>query len=97
VNTIKGSSTTIEANAIKTAIGIMQIIYTSKRWKCQTTEFIPRQHIENLTMPRNIANEILEGLQESSDYLDEKPTGTRTTTVNVPGRVDVRSIREGLP
>ena len=47
-------------------------------------------------MPRNIASEILEGLQEATDYLDGKPTRTRTTTINVPGRVDVRSIREGL-
>ena len=53
-------------------------------------------HMEDLAMPRNIASEILEGLQEATNYLDGKPTRTRTTTVNVPRRVDVRSIREGL-
>lgn len=47
-------------------------------------------------MPRNIASEILEGLQEAADHLDGKPTRTRTTTVNVPERVDVRAIRENL-
>jgi putative transcriptional regulator len=52
--------------------------------------------MEDLAMPRNIASEILEGLQEATDYLDGKPTKTRTTTVNVPGHVDVRSIRESL-
>lgn len=65
-----------------------------KLWKMQKAA--KSHHIEDLPMPRNIANEILEGLQEAADYLDGKPTGTRTTTVNVPGRVDVRSIREGL-
>jgi putative transcriptional regulator len=47
-------------------------------------------------MPRNITSEILEGLQEAADYLDGKPTETRATTVNVPERVDVRSLREKL-
>lgn len=47
-------------------------------------------------MPRNIADEILEGLQEAADYLDGKPTGGRTTIVHVPEDVDVRSIRERL-
>jgi putative transcriptional regulator len=47
-------------------------------------------------MPRNIASEILEGLQEAADYLDGKPTKTRTTTINVPDHVDVRSVREAL-
>jgi putative transcriptional regulator len=67
-----------------------------KRTICVIWDDSESIHIENLSIPRNIASEILEGIQEASDYLDGKPTRTRTTTINVPGRVDVRSIREGL-
>jgi putative transcriptional regulator len=52
--------------------------------------------MEDLAIPRNIEREILDGLQEATEYLEGKPTKTRITTVNVPGCVDVRSIREGL-
>ena len=39
-------------------------------------------------MPRNIASEILEGLQEAADYLSGQAHQRPRTTVNVPEHVD---------
>lgn len=47
-------------------------------------------------MPRNIAAEILEGLEEVAAYLDGKPAPVRVTTVNIPDEVDVRAVREAV-
>jgi putative transcriptional regulator len=47
-------------------------------------------------MPRNIASEILEGLNEASAYLSGEATEVRKTCVYVPESVDVKAIRERL-
>jgi hypothetical protein len=47
-------------------------------------------------MSRNIASEILEGLREAVDYLDGKDTRIRVTTIDLPDRVDGRSIGEAF-
>lgn len=47
-------------------------------------------------MSRDIAREILDGLDEAAAYLDGRAGNTRTTFVNVPERVDVKAIRDGL-
>lgn len=49
-----------------------------------------------MTMARDIAAEILEGLDDAAAYLDGQPTNARVTTVKVPERVDVRAVRQSV-
>ncbi|MBP7339492.1 helix-turn-helix domain-containing protein [Niveispirillum sp.] len=47
-------------------------------------------------MARNIAAEILEGLEDAAAYLDGRPNGARVSTVNVADPVDVRAVRKSV-
>ena len=49
-----------------------------------------------MTRKRNIAGEILEGLGDASAYLAGEKKRGRTTRVNVPPVVNVRTIRKRL-
>lgn len=47
-------------------------------------------------MGRDIAAEILEGLENAAAYLDGRPHGAQVTVVNVPDPIDVRALRQSV-
>lgn len=49
-----------------------------------------------MTMGRDIAAEILEGLEDAAAYLDGRPNGARVTVVNIPDPIDVRALRQSV-
>lgn len=47
-------------------------------------------------MIRNIAAEILEGLEDAAAYLDGRPHCAQATVVNVPEPINVRAMRQSV-